>query len=325
MHIPSSSTFCFVGDSITAAEKFTRILVDYFVLHFPQRRIIFHNTAVPGLSADDTLANWDALITPYRPTHATVMFGMNDLQRALYADSAKITDALMQKREAAQTKFRENMDEVSLRLSGVQQLVMTPTPHDESPKIQGPLYSGYDDALATAASFVSGRFSPVLDLHTILSEINGRRLVPTIIGPDRVHPGNIGQALIAHFVLQALGVENPRLPLWDNTITEDELAVLKKLGVLVDDISPKNPYSDMRREASRRLILFNYVEWNVLWGQGVATQDTERADALLRAQMENPIEEWRKTCYIDYMENRNKKAEIQEKVKDAMEKMYSCL
>jgi len=315
------TSVCFIGDSITAAEKYTRILVDYFVLHFPEKKILFHNVSIPGIGAGLFLQNWDALITSRKPTHAVVMFGMNDLQPSLYADSAKITDSLLAKRENAFDVYKKNMQEVLSRLKDVSTLVMTPTVHDESPSISAPLYGGYDAMLKRAGGYLLETFPSVLDLHTPLSLANSKGLVQTVIGPDRVHPGNIGHAIIAYTILKHLGFENPRLPLWDESITAEEKSVLEKLGIF-EDTAPKNPYSDARSAAARRLALLYYVEMNVLAGQGIDKTDGKKVDEYLTAQLTKPIEEWRIETYKDYMKNRERIPQFEEEVLEAMKKMY---
>ncbi|MBE7063352.1 MAG: hypothetical protein E7390_06175 [Ruminococcaceae bacterium] len=321
MNIPENSSVCFIGDSITAAEKYVRILVDFFVLHFPEKKIRFHNISIPGASIPLLLQNWDTLVPLRKPTHATVLFGMNDLHRVLYADSVHITEEVLEKREAAFSAYTDNMRALLHRLGDASTLIMTPTLHDESPAIDAPVYGGYDAALQRAGEFLKNTFSPVLDLHTPLEIANSRKLVPTVIGPDRVHPGNIGHAIIAKAILEKLGFENPRLPLWDNSITDTERTALGNMGIL-EDKSPKNPYSDTRSRTARRLIDFWYVEMNVLGGQGIDKNDTEKADAFLKSQLSQPIEEWRIKCYTDYMENRHTLSERIRAAEEAMENMY---
>ncbi len=319
MNIANNSSICFIGDSITAAEKYVRILVDYFVLNYPEKQITFHNVAVPGASAPIALTNWEQQVTSRKPTHAIVMFGMNDMNRVLYADSARVTDALLEKREAAIARYNVNMGEIHRRLGDIPHFFMTPTPHDEYPEIESPLYGGYDKALAKASENLMQSFENVLDLRTPLIEANDKRLVKTIIGPDRVHPGNIGHALIAQNVLKHLGFEDLRLPLWDDTITAEEKAVMAQLGI-EENPAPKNPFSDVRSRAARKVIDFYYVEMNVL--AGIDKNDTEKADAFLKEELKLPIEEWRVKSYIDYMENRYTLKERENTVLEAMKKMY---
>ncbi len=314
-------TVCFIGDSITAAEKYTRILVDYFVLHYPEKHIMFHNVAIPGIGADTVIDNWDTLISSKNPSHATVMFGMNDMRRSLYADSVKITDALLEKRSNAVERFGQNMKKVHSLLIDVNTLFMTATPHDENPEIEGPLYKGYDGALCRGNALVKDIFPDALDLHSIISEINGRKLVKTIIGEDRVHPGNIGQAIMAYHILKKLGIEDPALPIWDSEFTPEDKAVLAKLGIR-EDLTPKNPFSDARSKAARRLILLYYVQMNVLDGQGIPREDKDSAAAFLKEQITSPIEKWRIDAYSDFLENSQNIPHFEAEVTECMENMY---
>ncbi len=321
MQLTENSSVCFIGDSITAAEKYVRILVDYFVLHFPEKKIKFHNVAIPGIGAGVMLDNWDTLVTSRKPTHATVLFGMNDLQLSLYADSARVTDELFAKRQTALENYLKNMRTLLNRLCDVPHLILSPTVHDESAEIEGPLYGGYNETLKKAGTALKNEFSPVLDLHTPLTRANEKKLVQTVIGPDRVHPGNIGHAIIAYNILKCMGFEDLRLPLWDSTITDDEKAVLEKLGIF-ENKAPKNPYSDKRSTSARKLIDFWYVEMNVLAGQGIDKNDTEKADAFLKEQLTKPIEEWRIKSYSEYMKNRHLLSEYMHEAEAAMENMY---
>ncbi len=311
----------FFGDSITAAEKYTRILIDFYVLHYPEKNILFYNAAIPGLSTRFTIDNFETLVSGINPTAATVMFGMNDLQPALYADSAKITDALCEKRARAFNTYCENVKLLDSMLGHIPHIFFTPTPHDENPRISAPLYGGYDIALQRAASWITDTFSPSLDLHTPLTRANACRLTETIIGPDRVHPGNIGHCLIAYKILEAQGFLNPRLPMWDETITDEEKSILARLGIYADNAA-KNPFSDARAAASRRFILHRYVEMNVLAGQGISPEDTARADAFLKKQIAMPIEKWRIEAYEDYMQHRLLGDTYQAEAEYYMKKMY---
>lgn len=313
----------FIGDSITAAEKYTRILIDYYVLHFPEKRILFYNANIPGGSAKTILDNFETLVASRKPSAATVMLGMNDLGRSLYADSANVTESLLKKRQLQQVKYAENLAALDGLLSSIPHCFMTPTPHEESTALETPLYKGYNDALRQAASHIMATYSPALDIHKTLSAINDKRMIPTIIGPDRVHPGNIGHILIAHAILCAQGIHNPTLPMWDASITPAEKDFVRRFGI-EEDLSPKNPYSDLRTAVSKRLTHLYYVEMNVLAGQGISPEDSERADAFLSSQLSMPIEPWRTEAYKDYMENRMHIPAIRQEAAEYMQKMYTA-
>lgn len=312
---------CFIGDSITAAEKYTRILVDYFVLHCPKKKYLFHTVAIPGIGSDTILPLWDTLITPRQPAFATVMFGMNDLHRSLYSDSAKITNTLLARRENALEAYIQNMKILVSKLDKTPSLVMTPTPHDESPAIDAPLYGGYDNMLKRAGQTLTEIVPSVLDVHTPLAEANRKGLVRTVIGPDRVHPGNIGHAIIAYTILEHLGFKTPRLPLWDDSYTAEEKATLEKLGIR-EDTAPKNPYSDLRCATQRRLSNLYYVEFNALAAAGIGKSDTKAVNKFLSEQQKMPIEQWRVDAYTDYIENGYRLSQIEKETVEAMKNMY---
>jgi len=316
-----SDVVIFIGDSITAEEKYTRILVDFYALHFPERQILFHNVAVPGGSSHVAVQNFDALICAKKPTTATVMFGMNDMRLSLYEPKKPITEALLKAREEAFEAYKENLRALHDKLGTVSHTFFAPTPYDENPEMDAPLCRGYDAMLRRAAAHISASFENSLDLHAVLDSAGARKLVPTVIGPDRIHPENIGHGIIAHKILEAQGFENPRLPLWDESITEKEKEILALFGIHADT-APKNPFSDARYEASKRLVLYKYVELNVLAGQGIDTHNKGQAKKFIEMQLETIMDAWRENAYRTYLENCGEEEKLQDAVLVLNEKMY---
>lgn len=310
---------CFIGDSITAFDKFTRILVDYFALHFPKKRIRFYNAAVPGASLETLLGNWDTLISPTIPTYATLLFGINDLKRALYAPSARPTPALIAKRAAAVTKYCENLHRACDRLPSCKILMLCPPPHEESPHIKSPLYQGLDAALMEVSRYICTNFSPHLDLHSLIKAADAKQYVPSLIEDDRVHPGNIAHALIAYHILESIGIKAPRLPLWDSSFTDAEKEVLRRMGI-EEDSAPKNPFSDERCSAERRKAGFLYVTLT-LKKMGISPAET---DTFLSSLLNEPLEPWRRAAVLDYLSGRAPRREYDEAVRAALSRMYDA-
>ena len=58
----------FLGDSITAAGTYGRIVESYTLLRFPNRRVRFHNAGWGGDTAAGGLARLDRDVLPFRPT-----------------------------------------------------------------------------------------------------------------------------------------------------------------------------------------------------------------------------------------------------------------
>ncbi|QDU27171.1 GDSL-like Lipase/Acylhydrolase [Anatilimnocola aggregata] len=79
-------TVVFLGDSITAARTYTKIIENYTLLRFPQRRIRFYNAGIGGDTAAGSLARLERDVFSRRPTVLTVCFGLNDIGWGLKAD-----------------------------------------------------------------------------------------------------------------------------------------------------------------------------------------------------------------------------------------------
>lgn len=319
MVFPEKSSVCFVGDSIVAADKFTRILTDFFVWHFPEKEILFHNISMPGATVSSALGAADMILEEYRPSHIFFLFGTNDLQRVLFSDSAKYTETLQKKRDAALCTYMENMRTLSDKFSAVPHTFLTSPPHEESAFYSAPFYHGFDAQLSRAAAALCKAFSNVIDLHSYLEEINSLRIIPSLLGPDRVHPENVCHILIADRILRHLGFENPLLPLWDARITAAERALLPKFGILEAN-AERIPESDARVESTRQFLSVYYMENGVL--KNADNIREEEVTAHLQNELRKPIEPWRRACIRDYLENRPGLSERRLAAYRAMENMY---
>lgn len=79
-------TVVFLGDSITAARTYTKIIETYTLLRFPQRRVRFYNAGIGGDTAAGSLVRLDRDVFSRKPTVLTVCFGLNDIGWGLRAD-----------------------------------------------------------------------------------------------------------------------------------------------------------------------------------------------------------------------------------------------
>lgn len=207
-----------VGDSITHEGFYHRLVADVLALRGPGRGVRWVNCGISGDSAAGALARFDADIAPHRPTHAVVLFGMNDGNRGLYTRAAAGAEGNAAARAKAIRLHRENMAALvgRLRACGVRELVLlSPTVYDQYTRLAGSEEPcGYDDALAemgAAARDLAVRTgSRFIDLHVGFLEAlraEGRPDGRTVyIREDRVHPTAAGQLLMAVLILEALGV-----------------------------------------------------------------------------------------------------------------------
>lgn len=76
----------FLGDSITAARTYTKIIENYALLRFPERNIRFFNAGIGGDTASGALKRLERDVFSCNPTILTVCFGLNDIGWGLRAD-----------------------------------------------------------------------------------------------------------------------------------------------------------------------------------------------------------------------------------------------
>lgn len=76
----------FLGDSITAARTYTKIVENYTILRFPERQIRFYNAGIGGDTATGALQRLERDVFSRQPTVLTVCFGLNDIGWGLRAN-----------------------------------------------------------------------------------------------------------------------------------------------------------------------------------------------------------------------------------------------
>jgi lysophospholipase L1-like esterase len=208
----SGDTVAFVGDSITHGGYYPDYLYLFYATRFPQRKITFFNCGISGDTADGTLKRLDGDVLSHKPTVATIMLGMNDVNRGLY-DPANTESDLPKRRADALAKHAANMHQIAERLSAanIRLIFITPSPFDQTSKMEKPNLPGVDNALAACAEnarkLAEEFHGTLVDFHGPLDEIN-RTLQEkdpgaTVIGQDRVHPGEKGHLIMAYLFLKA--------------------------------------------------------------------------------------------------------------------------
>lgn len=79
-------TVVFLGDSITAARTYGKIIENYTRLRFPERRVRFVNAGWGGDTAAGGLGRLERDVFPHQPTVLIVAYGFNDIGWGLKAD-----------------------------------------------------------------------------------------------------------------------------------------------------------------------------------------------------------------------------------------------
>ena len=209
-------TVCFIGDSITHHGLFHKIVADVWTLRRPDCRVRWVNCGISGDSAGGALGRFDRDVAPHQPTHAFVLFGMNDGNRGLYERRLAGTEGNATARAKAIESHVANMAALVARLREIgtrEMFLISPTVYDQYTRFEADdNLCGYDDALAemgeAARDLAKSTGASFIDLHAaFLAAVQAEATVgkATYVGADRVHPPSAGHLLMAITILEALG------------------------------------------------------------------------------------------------------------------------
>src|SRR5262245_60909201 len=84
--LEDGDTVVFLGDSITAARTYGKIIENYTLLRFPNRKVRFVNAGWGGDTAAGGLARLEGDVFVHKPTVLTVAYGVNDIGWGTRAD-----------------------------------------------------------------------------------------------------------------------------------------------------------------------------------------------------------------------------------------------
>jgi lysophospholipase L1-like esterase len=84
--VRDGDTVAFMGDSITAARTYGKIIENYTLLRYPERKVRFLNVGIGGDTAAGGLKRLERDVFANKVTLLTVAFGINDIGWGLYAD-----------------------------------------------------------------------------------------------------------------------------------------------------------------------------------------------------------------------------------------------
>jgi lysophospholipase L1-like esterase len=207
----------FMGDSITHYGKWWPYIWCGYKASLPENPPLFFNAGFSGDRATGALLRLDRDVFSKHPDTVCVMFGMNDVGYSNYTAENSATDQA--NRKTALEIYKDAMDQLLRRLSekGLRCIVVTPSPYDQTlvNPDASPVLPGYNDGLALAAGIARDLAQKyqyeVVDFHGPMTRINVERQAEdpseTIIGMDRIHPGDEGAKIMAKLFLDAQGID----------------------------------------------------------------------------------------------------------------------
>ncbi len=208
---PKNARVCFIGDSITCNNRHVARVAAYYHEHFPDDNINFYNCGASGANSDGTLALMECDTLTYKPTHAVLMFGVNDSGRSelVRGRSTELYNELKQRL----LHYKENLHRICgmLEATGVDITLATPVPLDEYSSFDTPTLSGAFALMSAYAEHVRAYAKehgyPLIDQFAEFTRLlmSGERIYES----DRVHPNEYGQYCLARNILEAQGLTAP--------------------------------------------------------------------------------------------------------------------
>lgn len=234
---------CFVGNSITMNGKFHNYIELFYATRFPERKIDFFNCGISGDRTSDVLERINSDVLIHRPTVCVLMLGMNDVMSGLYKKERQNEAGIKDKQEHALTGYFRRVDSIVnifLR-SKIKVVLQTPSIYDQIAKIESENSVGTNDALGRCTNFLKNLAQkyhlPIVDYWTVLNKVSRqvqlKNPAATVIGEDRVHPGNYG-----HFVMATEFLKTQHAPSLVSFIDIDakQFTVKKVRGATVSNL-----------------------------------------------------------------------------------------
>ncbi len=201
--LKDGDTVAFLGDSITAARGYSKLVEHYTLLRYPDRKVRFFNAGEGGDTAQKCLSRLDRDVFSKNPTVMTVAFGINDIGWGTKADA--------EHKQAYLDGIREIIRRC--REKNVRPVICSPaiTAEDPNTAEKGFLQTMTDEGLALARSLGAD----TIDLQRGMREIQ-HRVIESNRGKepedqqrlhvkDGVHLNDFGQLAMGYAMLKGLG------------------------------------------------------------------------------------------------------------------------
>lgn len=196
-------TLTFLGDSITAARGYTKIVEHYTIMRFPERHVRFINAGQGGDTAHGSLQRLERDVFSKGTTVLTVAFGINDIGWGTKAD------------DAHRQRYLDGIREIVTRSQkrGIHVFICSPAITAESPDTAevGYLQKMTDDGLALARSLGAETIDITRGMREIQRRVvssNQREKDPKnhtrLHVDDGVHLNDLGQLAMGYALLRGL-------------------------------------------------------------------------------------------------------------------------
>jgi lysophospholipase L1-like esterase len=211
----SGDKIAFVGNSITEQGYYESYIWLYYMLHFPDRRIVILNRGIGGDRAQNICDRFDDDVAHCEPTVICLTFGMND--SGYFEFLRANADSLAKVHFQESHHYFELIEEKLKAMSRVKKIIILGSPFDETARIKGANnFPGKVKVMEEIAGFQTQAAKDnhwgLVDFLHPMTEIDLREQKKdstfTLTGNDRIHPGNSGHFVMAWLFLKAQGLGN---------------------------------------------------------------------------------------------------------------------
>ena len=199
-------TMVFLGDSITAARGYTKIVELYTLMRHPELRVRFWNAGQGGDTASGAVARLEKDVFAHGATVVTVAFGVNDIAWGTKAD------------QEHQQRYLDGIRQIvtECQKRGVRVFVCSPAVLHEDPEKaeNGFLQKMADAGMALAKSLGAGTIDLARGMREVQRKVvaanaqekDGKNITRLHVD-DGVHLNDLGQLAMAWAMLKGLGAE----------------------------------------------------------------------------------------------------------------------
>lgn len=202
----------FVGNSITDGGHYHSYIWLYYMTHFPNMRISIVNAGIGGDVCKQMLERLNDEVFSKKPTVMTFTFGMNDTGYQYYTPAK--ADSAYAAKVGESLKYFKLVEAELNKHPEIKKIMLASPPYDETSKIKFAPFIKKNAAILRiideqqkAARRNNWGF---VDFNTPMLLINQRGQQTdstfTMEAPDRIHPSNDGQMVMAYVFLNAQGL-----------------------------------------------------------------------------------------------------------------------
>jgi lysophospholipase L1-like esterase len=234
--IRDGDTVVFMGDSITAARTYGKLIENYTLLRYPQRKVRFLNVGIGGDTAAGGLKRLERDVFAHKATLLTVAFGVNDIGWGVYADEAH--------KRAYLDAIRGIVE--ACRKRGVRVYICSAAATAESPDKaeNGFLQKMCDEGMAISRSLGGHAIDVQRTMRAIQKKIGAANAQETdkskhttLHAADGIHLNDLGQLAMAYAILKGLGAS---ADVSSVTIDAREPKLLQASGCTVTGVASKD-------------------------------------------------------------------------------------